>query len=359
MSGMLTYHNYSLSQIPDLDGKVAVITQLNYHVLTHHKCSEISTQCLLHGIKKLYIVARSQVKYDGAVDAWRRDPRIKLGEWNTEAEGDEMWKSRTEFIPCDLGDMLQVRRAAGEIKRRTDRLDILFCNAGLPIIPAHTLSPQSIETIFASNYVGHYILTTLLLPLLKSTIAHSPHPHSPATNARVVVTSSSLHHLCRELNLDLVTSKDPIKSRCYDGIWRYARSKLANILFTRELARRRDDVDDDATKHIYANSFFPGNIATEQMDIWKQYLGGILGRLVKWYFALAGQSTRDGAATAMYLGASGDVIGMEGIKGEYFIPIARKGSTSGIGNDMELAKTLWDWTDNKVTEVMGNGWQKI
>ncbi|KLJ10038.1 hypothetical protein EMPG_14556 [Blastomyces silverae] len=245
------------------------------------------------------------------------------------------------------------------------------------------LSPQSIESIFATNHVGHHILTVLLLPLLHSTIIH----FADATSTRIVFTTSSLHRLCRELDVNLLAPSEasPTKSACYDGIWRYGRSKLANILFTRELNRRLmegglrevlasavngeggrrngsvvDDngADDEASKHIYVNSFFPGNIATDQMNIWKGYLGTVLGKAFKLFFSMTGQSTQDAAATALYLAASGDIVEGGGVRGQYFVPVAKREETSRIAGDMELARQLWDWTDRKVAEVLGDDWQR-
>lgn len=78
------------------------------------------------------------------------------------------------------------------------------------------------------------------------------------------------------------------------------------------------------------------------MDVWKEYLGVPLGWLVKKFFAAVGQSMQDGAAGALYLGASEDIIeDGDGIRGEYFIPIAEKCETSEIAGDMELAGELW------------------
>lgn len=120
---------------------------------------------------------------------------------------------------------------------KPDRLNILINDAALPIVPECTLSPQGIETAFATNRVGYFVLTNILLPLIERTAA-------AAGSARIVNTSSSLHMVCQELDLSLVTSPTPTKSpSSFDSIWRYSCSKLANILFARELATeegRRD-----------------------------------------------------------------------------------------------------------------------
>jgi NAD(P)-dependent dehydrogenase (short-subunit alcohol dehydrogenase family) len=103
----------------------------------------------------------------------------------------------------------------------------LTCSSGDPIKPEYSLSPQGIESLFATNCVGHHILVALLLPLLRSTIVQHRAP-----DARIIFTTSSLHVFCCELEFDLLTASTPSKSAYYDGIWRYARSKLANILYT-------------------------------------------------------------------------------------------------------------------------------
>ncbi|KAK2788216.1 hypothetical protein FQN52_006755 [Onygenales sp. PD_12] len=354
MTGLFTSRNFSLSEVPDLDGKVAVIT--------------ISTQLLLHGISKLFIIARNASKYDACLDLWRRDPRIDLDlVADADADADETGP-RTQFIQCDLADMLDAKRAAEEVTRRTERLDILLCHAGTPIIPTPTLSPQGIDTSFAANVVGHHILTRLLLPLLRSTITRFDAP-----DARIVFTASSLHMLCRQLDLDLLSPspESPLEKRyfCYcidDGIWRYARSKVGVILSAREFARRLmavgdgdgdGEVDDDVNRNIYVNSFFPGNIATEPMDIWTHYLGTIGGKAFKYFWSVMGQSREDGAATALFLAASDRVREGHGMRGGYFVPIAKPHETSAVAGDMELAGRLWDWIEGKVAGVLGDGWK--
>jgi NAD(P)-dependent dehydrogenase (short-subunit alcohol dehydrogenase family) len=223
----------------------------------------------------------------------------------------------------------------------------LTCSPGDPIKPEYSLSPQGIESLFATNCVGHHILVALLLPLLRSTIVQHI-----AADVRIVITTSSLHAFCRELDFDLLTASTPSKSAYYDGIWRYARSKLANILYTLELSRRlmeeaekegrsEDGAGSGPSSRIFVNCFFPGNIATEQMDIWKRYLGGPFGYLFKRFWGVAGQTTLEAATTALFLAASPRVAEGEGMRGEYFIPIAKRGDVSPIAKDKELAIKLW------------------
>lgn len=320
MSGFFTYRNFSLQDTPPLDGKVAVVTGGQAGI-----GEEIVAQLLLHNVRKVYIVARSKSKYLRAQENWRQRHGIVL------SENDD----RLEFIQCDLGDIKSVKDAADEITAKTDRLDILICNAGLGVGPQYKRSPQNIEVVFATNCVGHQVLATLLLPLLRRTINQGK-----AQEARIVVTSSSFHQFCRKIDLNLLTSPSRPKPAIVDGLWRYGRSKLGNILFTRELARRLEQGTDPADRHIYANVFFPGNIVTEQWNSWNDYFGRVGGSIMRRLFSLIGQSTQDGAATAIYLAAS-QAIRENGTRGQYFIPIATPCKTTPVAADMRLARELW------------------
>lgn len=160
---------------------------------------------------------------------------------------------------------------------------------------------------------------------------------------------------CQELKLDLTMSPNRIKSPdALDSCWRYARSKLGTILFTRELARR---LDKKGAASVYANCFFPGNIPTEAMDTWKGLFGTISSSVMEGPFQIVGQSPTEGAATAIYLAASSNVE-RRGERGKYFIPIAMEGETSKIAEDKVLARNLWYWCDDKVTKTLGKGWEK-
>jgi hypothetical protein len=145
-------------------------------------------------------------------------------------------------------------------------------------------------------------------------------------------------------------------------------------LFAKELSRRLLNDRDPASKHIYVNSFFPGNIVTEQWLGWDSYFGGFWGWLMRsagsW-----GQTLEDGAATALYLAASDDVR-EHNHRGQYFIPIAAEYEPSSIAGNKKLARDVWvsclhfscmsavakqrkkqDWIDAQATETLGLDWQ--
>ncbi|OQE04345.1 hypothetical protein PENVUL_c034G04000 [Penicillium vulpinum] len=281
-----------------LNGRVAVMTGGQGGI-----GKEITAQLLVHGIEKVIIIARSEDKYITAREEWKHRAGISL-----------------------------------ENDTRTD------------VQNEYKHSPQNIERVFATNCVGHQVLATALLPLLKNGVMHG-------NDVRIVVTSSSFHFWCQQLDMDLLFSSSRVKwPALYDGIWRYGRSKLGNILFAKELSRRLLDDQDPASKQIYVNSFFPGNIVTEQWLAWNFSFGSFLGWLIRTIGSRLGQSVRDGAATALYLAASSEVRERKH-RGQYFIPIATLCKPSAISEDMKLARDLWDWIDVQATESLGLDWQ--
>ena len=186
----------------------------------------------------------------------------------------------------------------------------------------------------------------MLLPVVEKTAA-------AYGDARIINTSSGLHMACQELDLSLLTSPTRTKQpAAYDAVWRYGRSKLANILFTRELSAQ---LEDRKAKGIYVNCFYPGNVPTEAMDSWRLLVGNLPGQLFKAVFQKIGQSLTDAAATGLYLGTSPQ-IAADDKRGQYFVPIAIEESTSKIAKDKELASKLWQWTDDQVTRILGESW---
>ncbi|RJE21144.1 short chain dehydrogenase reductase [Aspergillus sclerotialis] len=341
MTGFFTYRNFSLHDTPPLDGRVALITaSAGNRIVAHSRDSEITAQLLRYGIEKVFVVARNKNKYMDSKEEWRRRAHITLGKND----------SRVEFIKCDLTDILSVQGAARQVKLKTERLHIVICNAGQAVSSQYHRSPQNVESVFAANCLGHHILVILLLSLLRETV------RTTSSEARVVVASSSMHQLCRKLDLDLLTLPTNPKPALYDGIWRYGRSKLGDILFTKELSRRLLQAGDTSSKRIYVNAFFPGNIVTEQWNAWNAFLGKLIGSMLRKVFSVIGQSVQDGAATAVYLAASKEVKERD-IRGQYFVPIAKPKTASAIANDMELARDLWNWIDAKATETLGSNWQ--
>lgn len=323
--------------------------------LTVPQPAEITAQLLLHDIEKVYVLARTRSKFEAARQQWVEKRGLKL----LDSE------RRAEFIPCDLGDILAAKRAADEIIRRTPRLDIVVCNAGtwtcsltpnpqnlilsppaIPTAPGVKPSPQNLDPILSTNHVGHHTLVTHLLPLLAFTaITYS-------TTPRIIITTSSLHHFCRSLSIPSLSSPKPAKwPASYDAMWRYARSKLCNILFTKELSHRLAASTKPGEDQIFVNCYFPGNIATDAMDTWKMLFGALIGWGFKTFFRVVGQGVDDAAATVLFLATSEDVVSRD-LRGKYFVPVATEASVSKLGEDVRLASEVWDWTEDVIRNAL-------
>jgi hypothetical protein len=136
-------------------------------------------------------------------------------------------------------------------------------------------------------------------------------------------------------------------------MWRYARSKVCNILFAKELNRRLSCKNScrPGEHQIYLNCYFPGNIATDAMDTWKMLLGSAAGWAFKTFFKFVGQGVEDAAATVMFLAASEAVV-EKGIKGKYFVPVASEASVSKLCEDEKLAKEVWEWTEQMIERAL-------
>lgn len=115
MSGFINYRQFSLTDTPDLAGKVAVLTGGQAGI-----GKEIAAQLLLHNISKLYILARSKEKFETAKGYW----------FDTHQISEEI-VGRVEFVECDLSDMVAVKKVADGLVKKLDRLDILINNAGM------------------------------------------------------------------------------------------------------------------------------------------------------------------------------------------------------------------------------------
>ncbi|KAF2145202.1 uncharacterized protein K452DRAFT_244951 [Aplosporella prunicola CBS 121167] len=330
----MSARHFSLAHLPDLSGKTAVVTGASAGL--GRACAAQLLRCK---IDCLYVVARSEDKFTDAKLEWTRALGLP----------DDALKQRTRFLRCDLSDLDSVKQAAQSLLDHLSRLDILMLNAAQPAVPDCTLSPQGVETLFAVNHLGHFVLTNLLLPIVEQTA-------SEHGDARIVTTSSSLHLVCQELNFSHVTSPDPIKSpAAYDGCWRYGRSKLASLLFTKQLARL---MQNKGVANVHVNCFFPGNFPTDAVDACKDLPGDLADAVFKGTSRLTVQTPEDAVATAMFLATNAEVAS-DDIQGEYFVPIGAEEKVSPLAKDKDLAKNLWYWSDHKATEALGKGWQEM
>lgn len=219
-------------------------------------------------------------------------------------------KPRVEFLPLDLGDLASVRACAERVLALPDPIHVLIANAGLA--GQRGLTKDGFELAFGTNHLGHFLLTTLLLPAIERAGTADRH-------ARIVVVASKAHY--RALRLDFAALRQPTKT--YTGYPEYAVSKLCNVLFAAELSRRL------AGKPIDTYSLHPGVVAS---DIWRR---------VPWPFRslvkLGMITNEEGAKTSLFCALSPEA---EGKTGRYWKRCAES-KPSSLARDESLAKELW------------------
>lgn len=213
------------------------------------------------------------------------------------------------FLKADLSSQAEIRLTAAAFIDRFDRLDVLVNNVGAMFFRRKE-SVDGFEMTWAVNHLGYFLLTEQLLPLIKQT-----------PNARIVNVSSGAHYGAR-INFD-----DPGLSKNYQGFRAYGQSKLANALFSNELARRL------AGTGLTSNALHPGFVAT---DMAKN--NGLIFRLFSKFWQLAAISTEEGARTSVYLASSPKV---EGVTGEFFIK-EKSVDADHAAYDEDAARRLWD-----------------
>jgi len=214
------------------------------------------------------------------------------------------------FIQTDLSAISQIHSLVKKFKEQHIRLDILVNNAG-GFFMARTLTTDGYEMTFALNHLSYFMLTLLLLDLLKS-----------SAPARIVNVASD-SHMNEHLNFD-----DLQFNRMYNPVHAYGRSKLANVLFTYELARRLTD------SGVTANALHPGAVAT---NIWNRPMPW-LKFLMEPLMRRVAITPQEGAKTSIYLATSPEV---EGVTGKYFVKCKPRQSNPA-SYDVTAAKRLWE-----------------
>jgi NAD(P)-dependent dehydrogenase (short-subunit alcohol dehydrogenase family) len=230
------------------------------------------------------------------------------------------------WLLLDLASVASVRQAAAEMLERYPRLDVLINNAGI-VLSARRSTADGFEATLGINHLGHQLLTVLLLERLR---ASAP--------SRIIVVSSDAHRFSRGLDLgDLQWEK-----RAYRGFGAYAASKLANVYFTRELARRL------AGTEVTVNAAHPGIVATRFAQ------DGDTRGLLRWFYTLAAPLLRtpaQGARTSVYLASAPELAG---VTGGYFVN-QRPRQPSRVARDDLAARKLWEVSGELLRAAGGLG----
>ncbi len=242
---------------------------------------------------KIVVTGRNRERGERAVEEIRR-----------ESGGDEI-----SLLVADLTVQAEVRRLAEEFEERHDRLDVLLNNAGV-VQSKRTETPDGLETTLAVNHLAPFLLTNLLLGLLKR-----------SAPSRIITVASEAQRWGK-LDLDDLQS-----TRKYRGMPVYGMTKLANIMFTFELAERLRGTG------VTANCVHPGAVNTN-FGTNNSGLGTLLFRVSKPFM----RSPEQGADTVIYLASSPDVEGMTG----KYLSDRKLITASRQAYDEDLRKRLWE-----------------
>ena len=270
---------------PSLDGRVALVTGANSGI-----GYEVALQLAARGAT-LVLLCRDAERGEAA--------RARISEQTS--------NDRVELLLADMGSQAQVRRAAAEFRERHDRLHLLVNSAGA-IQRRRELTEDGLERTFAANHLGTFLLTRQLLDVIR---ASAP--------ARIINVASSSHARGPLDFADLDSAED------WAGMRAYGRSKLGNVMFSHELARRLDG------SGVTVNAMHPGLVATN------------FGRGVRWIrLGIAAArwfmvSPRDSGADVLHLATSPE---LDGVTGAYFVRREQQPS-SEFSRDESLQQRLW------------------
>jgi NAD(P)-dependent dehydrogenase (short-subunit alcohol dehydrogenase family) len=286
--------------VADMTGKTVVITGANSGIGLE------TAVALAKAGARTVITARDRGRGEAAV----ADIRARSG------------RDDVDLVVFDLASISSIRQGAAAILQRCDRIDVLVNNAGV-VLSDRRQTADGFEATFGVNHLGPFLLTELLLERIK---ASAP--------ARIVNVASTAHKGARKgLDFDDLQS-----TRGYGGMQVYSKSKLANIYFTTELARRLEG------SGVTVNCLHPGTVATGYGRDGDS--SGVLAfglKVIKPFILSAAQ----GARTSVYLASSPDVAG---ITGRYFVK-CKAHKPSSVAQDDEAARRLWKTSAELVAQT--------
>lgn len=274
--------------LPSLSGRTALVTGANTGI------GFVTAQELARAGARVHLACRSEEKAQAAIGRIRAAvPTADLA-----------------FLSLDLGSLDAVRASAAAFLARDEPLHILVNNAGLV---GRGTTKDGFELTFGVNHIGTFLFTTLLLDRLKE-----------AAPSRIVTVASRAHTRTKGIDLDGVRRATPAGT----GFGQYAQSKLANVLFSAELATRLEGTG------VQAVSLHPGAIAT---DVWRDVPGPL-----RWLLKLFLISVENGTRTTLHCATADDLQ-----SGAYYDK-ERVKATSAAGADRELGAALWAATEEWV-----------
>lgn len=275
------------------NGKVALVTGANSGI------GRITARTLALQGYRVFLACRSEARTQPVLDEIQR---LSHG------------SAQAEFLSLDLGDLDSVRSCAATFLQRGLKLHLLIGNAGLA--GQRGITPSGFELAFGTCHVGHFLLVNLLLDRLRESVP-----------ARIVMVSSQAHRHAR--TIDFESLQQPTRTRT--ALKEYAVAKLANLLHTKELARRLEGTG------ISTYAVHPGVVAT---DVWRG-----IPKPAAWLLKRFMRSEEEGAATTLYCATEPDLAKHSGLY--YANCLAVEPAPSAL--DTALAAGLWARSEAWVT----------
>ncbi|KAB5522142.1 short-chain dehydrogenase/reductase [Coniochaeta sp. 2T2.1] len=260
---------------------------------------------------KIFLAARSLQKAQSAIDEIKQD----------------VPDANIVSLQLDLASFDSIKAAARTFLSQSDRLDILMLNAGIMATPPGQ-TKEGYEIQFGTNHMGHFLLTKLLLPVLRATTAR---PEKP--DVRIVVLTSAGLGLAPASGFD--DSWVHTDGSSVATLTRYGQSKLANALMARELSRRYPEMT--------SVSVHPGTVNTGLADAFQD--SGVLQKMLLMVVRPFTATPEMGARNQLWAAVSAEVK-----NGEYYMPVGTVGWGRGTANarDDELARKVWEWTEGEL-----------
>ncbi|KAI1023215.1 hypothetical protein LB503_000146 [Fusarium chuoi] len=299
MSTTTTYPFDPATDIPSLAGKVICITGANTGL---GKATAI--ELAKHSPAHVYITSRDSAKGNAALEEVRK----------TASES-----TKASLLELDLSSFESIKAAAAEFLKREDRLDVLLLNAGVMGVPP-VLTKDGYEMHMGINHLGH----ALLLKLLKTVLDKTP-------DARAVHLSSAGFRHVGPAGIEFETLKSAKSETALP--FRYAQSKLACLLYAREVAKRYSGF-----KNIAIN---PGEVQTELFT--REAGDDLMKHLQENVASKVAIPISEGVSNHLWATTAPDIE-----NGEFYEPVGKTGGLEGHGLDDEMAKKLWDWTEEQL-----------
>lgn len=295
---------FSVDDIPDLSGKVVIVTGGNTGVGFE------TAKAILPRNAKVYLACRNETKTNVAIEKLR------------EATGKD-----AIYLPLDLASFKSIQAAANNFLSKEKELHILFNNAGVMEPDIAELTNEGYDLTIGVNVLGHFYFTKLLLPALLAVAQNS----DGLIKARVVNTASFATELASKL--DYEAFRDSPARKKLGTVPLYYQSKFANLVYSTEFSRRYGE-------QIVSSSVNPGNLATELQRTLRGMKRFMISRIL--------YPAPYGALTQLYVGTC-----VEGatFNGKYFVPWARPSKPSPASQDIQTGKRLWDWLEDQVKDA--------